>query len=115
VRDVTASAHKGVVYTGRMESFFTAETLKYLYLLFGDGTDVPLDRYVFNTEAHPLQIHPDYEWGRRWGSLPARSELVHGVGLGENVSQAAARLQMLRHANERIASLQRIGISSAWL
>ena len=45
---------------GRMESFFTAETLKYLYLLFGDGADYPLDQYVFNTEAHPLRIRPEY-------------------------------------------------------
>jgi len=36
------------------ESFFLAETLKYLYLLFTDDDVIPLDRYVFNTEAHPL-------------------------------------------------------------
>jgi len=39
-----------------MESFFLAETLKYLFLLFTDGDVVPLDRCVFNTEAHPLSI-----------------------------------------------------------
>ena len=33
-----------------MQSFFLAETLKYLYLLFS------LDEWVFNTEAHPLKI-----------------------------------------------------------
>lgn len=38
-----------------MESFFFAETLKYFYLLFStDGTKA-LDKYVFNTEAHPLK------------------------------------------------------------
>ena len=32
-----------------------AETLKYLFLLFSDDeTLLPLDKYVFNTEAHPL-------------------------------------------------------------
>ena len=60
---------------GRMESFFTAETLKYLYLLFGDGTAYPLDEYVFNTEAHPLRIRPEYSYGARWGSLPSLHEL----------------------------------------
>lgn len=36
------------------ESFWFAETLKYLYLLFDDNNLVPLDKYVFNTEAHPF-------------------------------------------------------------
>lgn len=39
-----------------MESFWLAETLKYLYLLFDDDNKIPLDKYVFNTEAHPLPI-----------------------------------------------------------
>lgn len=34
------------------ESFWFAETLKYLYLLFDDTNMLPLDKYVFNTEAH---------------------------------------------------------------
>ncbi len=35
---------------------------RYFYLLFSDDPDViPLDKYVFNTEAHPLPI---------WGSEP---------------------------------------------
>jgi hypothetical protein len=37
-----------------MESFWLAETLKYLYLLFDDTNQLPLDKYVFNTEAHPF-------------------------------------------------------------
>nr|ATB19471.1 putative MNS3 [Thuja plicata] len=40
----------------KMETFFLGETLKYLYLLFGDSNVLPLDRFVFNTEAHPLPI-----------------------------------------------------------
>uniref|UniRef100_A0A8D3B856 alpha-1,2-Mannosidase n=1 Tax=Scophthalmus maximus TaxID=52904 RepID=A0A8D3B856_SCOMX len=43
----------------KMESFFLGETLKYLYLLFADDLDlISLDRFVFNTEAHPLPIWP---------------------------------------------------------
>ena len=40
------------------ESFFLAETLKYLYLLFADDSLLPLDQWVFNTEAHPLPVIP---------------------------------------------------------
>ena len=39
-----------------MESFLFGETLKYLYLLFCDESVIPLDKFVFNTEAHPLPI-----------------------------------------------------------
>ncbi|KAG9448017.1 hypothetical protein H6P81_014145 [Aristolochia fimbriata] len=42
----------------KMETFYLGETLKYLYLLFGDDNILPLDKFVFNTEAHPLPIHP---------------------------------------------------------
>ncbi|XP_012454980.1 mannosyl-oligosaccharide 1,2-alpha-mannosidase MNS1 isoform X1 [Gossypium raimondii] len=40
----------------KMQTFFLAETLKYLYLLFSPPTVIPLDEWVFNTEAHPLRI-----------------------------------------------------------
>ncbi|KAL3520221.1 hypothetical protein ACH5RR_018370 [Cinchona calisaya] len=40
----------------KMETFFLGETLKYLYLLFGDKKVLPLDEFVFNTEAHPFPI-----------------------------------------------------------
>ncbi|CAN9504766.1 unnamed protein product [Ophioblennius macclurei] len=43
----------------KMESFFLGETLKYLYLLFSNDTELlSLDKYIFNTEAHPLPIWP---------------------------------------------------------
>jgi len=38
-----------------MESFFLAETLKYLYLLYAPPKTVDLSKAVFNTEAHPMQ------------------------------------------------------------
>lgn len=40
-----------------MQSFFLAETLKYLYLLFSPDDLMSLDKWVFNTEAHPLKIN----------------------------------------------------------
>ena len=39
-----------------MQSFFLAETLKYLYLLFAPEETLDLNKYVFNTEAHPIKI-----------------------------------------------------------
>ncbi|RHY21743.1 hypothetical protein DYB32_009718, partial [Aphanomyces invadans] len=41
----------------KMESFFLAETLKYHYLLQSSPSFVPLDEFVFNTEAHPFRVH----------------------------------------------------------
>jgi mannosyl-oligosaccharide alpha-1,2-mannosidase len=38
----------------KMESFWTAETLKYFYLIFSKPSVISLDDYVFNTEAHPF-------------------------------------------------------------
>ena len=38
-----------------MESFFLAETLKYLYLLFAPSNTLDLNKGVFNTEAHFIQ------------------------------------------------------------
>ena len=38
-----------------MESYFLAETLKYLYLLFAPEKTLDLKTIVFNTEAHPLR------------------------------------------------------------
>ena len=39
-----------------MESFFFAETLKYLYLIFAPEDTIDLSKFVFNTEAHPIKI-----------------------------------------------------------
>lgn len=43
-------------YDGVQQSFFVAETLKYLYLIFSDDDVLHLNEWVFNTEAHPLPI-----------------------------------------------------------
>jgi len=41
------------------QSFFLAETLKYLYLIFSPDDVIPLNKWVFNTEAHPLPVRFD--------------------------------------------------------
>ncbi|KAK5663375.1 hypothetical protein OQA88_3803 [Cercophora sp. LCS_1] len=48
------------VFKDNMESFWLAETLKYFYLLFSDDDLLPLDKVVFNTEAHPF---PRFDMG----------------------------------------------------
>ncbi|XP_067267744.1 mannosyl-oligosaccharide 1,2-alpha-mannosidase IA isoform X5 [Chanodichthys erythropterus] len=53
IRDVYAST---VSHDNMQQSFFLSETLKYLYLLFSDDDLLPLEDWVFNTEAHPLPI-----------------------------------------------------------
>lgn len=46
----------GGVQDDVQQSFFLAESLKYLYLLFSDDDLISLDQWVFNTEAHPLPV-----------------------------------------------------------
>ncbi|KJH42565.1 glycosyl hydrolase family 47 [Dictyocaulus viviparus] len=38
------------------QSFLFAELFKYLYLIFSDDSVLSLDKWVFNTEAHPFPI-----------------------------------------------------------
>lgn len=49
---------ENVKYRDKMESFFLAETLKYLFLLFEDKNDncINLNEWLFNTEAHIISI-----------------------------------------------------------
>jgi mannosidase alpha-like ER degradation enhancer 2 len=50
------SSVKTMTQRDDMESFFFAETMKYLYLLLGAPDRIDLSKTVFNTEAHPLNI-----------------------------------------------------------
>ncbi|PHH88915.1 hypothetical protein CDD83_6895 [Cordyceps sp. RAO-2017] len=49
-------------FIDQMQSFWLAETLKYLYLIFADESEVQLQlqggksQFVFNTEAHPIRV-----------------------------------------------------------
>lgn len=47
----------------RSQSFFLAETLKYLYLLFMPDSHLSLDDFVFNTEAHPIPVSRMHDEG----------------------------------------------------
>ena len=43
-------------HSDTQQSFFLAETLKYLFLIFSPEDVLPLDQWVMNTEAHPLRL-----------------------------------------------------------
>ena len=58
----------GVQQKDGMESFWTAETLKYYYLIFEEPDVVSLDEYVFNTEAHPFAWRRNRDGRSRSGS-----------------------------------------------
>ncbi|KAJ1535634.1 Mannosyl-oligosaccharide 1,2-alpha-mannosidase IB [Nowakowskiella sp. JEL0078] len=60
------------------ESYFLAETLKYLYLLFSSDDTIPLEKYVFNTEAHVLSVrgHGRRSFPKEWSYLPLPKNLV---------------------------------------
>lgn len=45
-----------------LHSYALAETFKYLYLIFLDHDPLPMDKWVFNTEAHPFPI---FEWTKK--------------------------------------------------
>lgn len=53
VRDVR---RKPTQLSDSMESFWMAETLKYLYLTMAPRNTLSLEDFVLNTEAHPLKV-----------------------------------------------------------
>jgi mannosyl-oligosaccharide alpha-1,2-mannosidase len=44
------------------QTFFFAETLKYLYLTFGSSDEIDLSEWVFNTEAHPVKVSREFKF-----------------------------------------------------
>jgi len=53
IRDVMSTNPQ---YDDLQQSFWLAETMKYLYLTFLPVSAFPLDAFVFNTEAHPFKV-----------------------------------------------------------
>lgn len=89
VKDVDVAGlepNEGIVSAGKanmndkMESFFIAETLKYLYLLFTPHSDqlLSLHDYVFNTEAHPLRIPKQENSERKFPTQWWQTKQAHG-------------------------------------
>ncbi|KAF9158116.1 hypothetical protein BGX20_003550 [Mortierella sp. AD010] len=73
-------------FSDKMETFFLAETLKYLYLLFSPNDFYPLDKYIFNTEAHPLPIFTPPE---RLLKRPVAEDVVNENDAFEKAAAAA--------------------------
>jgi len=59
VNSVEADSSVNPRHTDQMDSYFLAETLKYLYLIFAERPQdvVSLSRFLLNTEAHLLPIY----------------------------------------------------------
>ncbi|OQR79004.1 ER degradation-enhancing alpha-mannosidase 3-like [Tropilaelaps mercedesae] len=76
----------------RMDSFVLAETFKYLYLLFADKADVPLDidQFIFTTEAHLLPLSLSH---RR--PSPTSTDLNVSTPLGPGTAGAPAGVTLL--------------------
>ncbi|XP_022369980.1 mannosyl-oligosaccharide 1,2-alpha-mannosidase IC isoform X2 [Enhydra lutris kenyoni] len=56
-------------HDNKQQTFFLAETLKYLYLLFSEDDMLSLEDWVFNTEAHPLPVNHSDSSSRAGGRL----------------------------------------------
>lgn len=63
IQDVYSSSPN---HDNKQQSFFLAETLKYLYLLFSEDDTLSLEDWVFNTEAHPLPVNHSDSSSRAW-------------------------------------------------
>ncbi|EFN60136.1 hypothetical protein CHLNCDRAFT_33654 [Chlorella variabilis] len=98
IKDVRAATP---VPDDTQQSFFLAETLKYLFLLFSDDSAFDMDEWVLNTEAHPLrttqpkqeeQQHERQQQERkRWWWPPSRSKSGGGLISGSDGSGSIAR------------------------
>jgi hypothetical protein len=76
-----------------LQSFFLAETLKYLWLLFSPSDVLPLDEFVLNTEAHPLPIFRERQ------TKPTEDDQQET----EDDGQAATRTRTQSHARQLMA------------
>ena len=56
------------------DSYFLAETLKYLYLTFSNTSLISPAEWVFNTEGHPLKIFTDEE-AKKWAPFLTGSSI----------------------------------------
>jgi mannosyl-oligosaccharide alpha-1,2-mannosidase len=62
---------------GTQPSWFLAETLKYLFLLFADSSALDLEVWVLNTEAHPFRVVPPA--ARAAPGSPLAGSLLQGL------------------------------------
>eukprot|EP00930_Biecheleria_cincta_P082580 TRINITY_DN72296_c0_g1_i1.p1 TRINITY_DN72296_c0_g1~~TRINITY_DN72296_c0_g1_i1.p1 ORF type:complete len:863 (+),score=137.31 TRINITY_DN72296_c0_g1_i1:285-2591(+) len=98
-----------------MPSFFVAETIKYLYLLFSTDSTLPLTDYVLSTEAHPmpkLSLLDAPGFSQLCGSYgDAQVESTSSREHSERASrregaEASAQAQAVRSCQSRIQELE---------
>lgn len=81
LRDTVAAGRAAGFEAGQLDgtqpSWFLAETLKYLFLLFADSDALDLEAWVLNTEAHPLRVVPPA--ARAAPGAPAAASLLQGL------------------------------------
>lgn len=65
--NVSPSSHPNPYFHLILRSDFR---LKYLYLLFLEDDKIPLDKWVFNTEAHPLPVFEWTSWEKEQYGIP---------------------------------------------
>eukprot|EP00759_Apiculatamorpha_spiralis_P047832 PhF_6_TR43354/c0_g1_i1/m.66416/K01230/MAN1; mannosyl-oligosaccharide alpha-1,2-mannosidase len=81
-----------------MQSFWMAETMKYLFLLFSDDATLDLNQWVLNTEAHPVKIRKRdpmeilVAYEDKHGQLPYKVPYVAGVSRIETPKMKQKRL-----------------------
>jgi mannosidase alpha-like ER degradation enhancer 2 len=84
-----------------MPSYFLAETLKYLYLLF-EPKALNFDEVVFNTEAHPLR-----RVAVKTGSVGAHVRKLQSLaGVELHDVEMRREIEILRDAESRMARSQ---------
>ncbi|KAF8934579.1 mannosyl-oligosaccharide alpha-1,2-mannosidase [Dissophora ornata] len=116
IHDIRRKKH--IQFSDKMETFFLAETLKYLYLLFGPNDQFPLDKYVFNTEAHPLPIFdpPKHLLQRakddrddEFAKAAAAAE-AEAAGMFDKVNDAGSSEEQLAAADEVDQALSELAV-----
>ncbi|KAJ7189140.1 seven-hairpin glycosidase [Mycena filopes] len=71
-----------------VESFLYAEVFKYLFLMFDDPNHISFDKWIFNTECHPLAIGADIP--ARLGAVLKSPPIGAGVPAASNGTHTAA-------------------------
>ncbi|CAM9023729.1 unnamed protein product [Wickerhamomyces anomalus] len=97
-----------------MESFWLAETLKYLYLLFDDSEDekLPLNKVVFNTEAHPFprfDPNPLFKTGWSREQVSEQDDKIVNQdkideSVGEKIKQDLEQQKLAKQEQEQVAA-----------
>lgn len=95
-----------------MESFFLAETLKYLYLLFDEYNFINSGNFIFNTEGHPIPLHYNFSSMKPPEALSLDRYIAQRLLQGQNVT-----LVEKRHGCPPLSYLQTIssGTFPLWL